>query len=387
MKSKKMNYTASHKILGNILKPEISDLALPDLNLIIRQFGFTSRPPVQESETAQGPTEELSPMRLDDEHIQENLAFNYPVIFPDDKPVYDRAIILLHGLNERSWNKYLPWAHRLADELKRPVILFPISFHMNRSPANWSNPRLMSAMLPGTRMRNRRNQSASFVNLALSIRLSDKPLRFFTSGRQSLDDLQQLVTGIQAGTHPYFSKGAGVDFFAYSIGAFLSQITMLTYGDSLLSDSRLFMFCGGAPFNLMNGVSKLIMDEEAFLRLRFFYLRQFEREIRSKGPLAELTGKQLSGQAFRAMLDGNLFSNWRKDRFQSMEDRIRAVGLKKDRVIPASGMAGMLSPAQREIFDFPFNYSHENPFPILGNPKEVDESFDLVFNRAVSFLR
>jgi len=382
-----MDYTASHKILGNILKPGIADLTLPDLNLIIRQFDFISRPPVIESETEQLTTPESSPLRLDDEHIQENLMFSYPVIFPGNKQKYERAIILLHGLNERSWTKYLPWAHRLAEELQRPVILFPISFHINRSPASWSNPRLMSAMLPGTRMRNRRNHSASFVNLALSIRLSDKPLRFFTSGRQSLDDLQQLVTGIQAGTHPYFSKGTGIDFFAYSIGAFLSQITMLTYGDSLLSDARLFMFCGGAPFNRMNGVSKLIMDEEAFQRLRFFYLRQFEREIRSKGPLAELTGKQLSGQAFRAMLDGKLFSNWRKDRFQSMEDRIRAVGLKKDGVIPPSGMAEMLSSRQSETIDFPFQYSHENPFPILGNPGEVDESFDLVFNRAVSFLR
>jgi len=70
-----------------------------------------------------------------------------------------------------------------------------------------------------------------------------------------------------------------------------------------------------------------------------------------------------------------------------MEVRIRAVGLKKDGVIPPSGMAEMLSSRQSETIDFPFQYSHENPFPILGNPGEVDESFDLVFNRAVGFLR
>lgn len=382
-----MNYTAAYKTLSSRFKPEIPDIALPEFGLQIGQFGFTSHLSLISHITRPEIPAEFSPDALDDELIPENQSFNYPVIYPSGKSEFDRAVILLHGLNERSWTKYLPWASRLAEELQRPVILFPISFHMNRSPASWSNPRLMSAMLPKTRLRSQRNRSATFANLALSIRLSQQPLRFFTSGRQSLDDLKNLVTSIQAGNHPMFSKGAAIDFFAYSIGAFLAQIMMLIYGDDLLSQSRLFMLCGGAPFNRMNGVSKLIMDEEAFINLRFYYLRQFDREMKRKGPLADLITNQQSGQAFRAMISSSNFTLWRKDRFMKMADRIHTIGLKKDLVIPPSGIAELLRDSQSEVFDFPYAYSHENPFPMIGDSTMVDQSFDEVFGKAVAFLR
>ena len=382
-----MNYAESYKKLEGLIKPDTPEISLPDYNLQISQYGFSSEFPLftgapQEKLPAASELEEI-----EDQQIPENLEFNYPVIYPTGKSEFSRAVVLLHGLNERSWNKYLPWATRLAEELQRPVILFPISFHINRSPSAWSNPRKMSAMLPKTRLRNRRNRSATFANLALSIRLSQKPLRFFTSGSQSLNDLASLATSIQAGKHPLMKKGTVVDFFAYSIGAFLSQIMMLTYGNCLFADSRLFMFCGGAPFNRMNGISKLIMDEEAFIRLRFFYLRQFDRELRSKGPLAELICGSQSGQAFRAMIDSSSFTTWRKDRFQKMSSRIHTIGLKKDLVIPASGIAELLSPGQTEILDFPYEYSHENPFPVSSDPKLTNQSFDQVFGRAVAFMK
>ncbi|MBK6967297.1 MAG: hypothetical protein IPH20_26245 [Bacteroidales bacterium] len=382
-----MNYTAAYKILTNRFKPEETEISLPEFGVQLSQFGFSSVLPPGNHTIRPGTITEYSLDVPDDELIPENLSFNYPVIYPIGRSEFNRAVILLHGLNERSWSKYLPWAVKLAEELQRPVILFPISFHMNRSPASWSNPRLMSAMLPKTRLRNQRNRSATFANLALSIRLSQQPLRFFTSGRQSLDDLKSLVTSIQAGNHPLFIKGTSADFFAYSIGAFLAQIMMLTYGDDLFSESRLFMLCGGAPFNSMNGVSKLIMDEEAFIKLRFYYLRQFDREMKSKGPLADMITNQQSGQAFRAMISSSNFPLWRKDRFMRMADRIHTIGLKKDLVIPPSGIAELLGSSQREILDFPYAYSHENPFPLIGDSQMVDQSFDTVFGKAVAFLR
>ncbi len=382
-----MNYAESYKKLEGLIKPDAPEISLPDYNLQISQYDFLFEFPLFTGATQEKLSVASELEEIEDQQIPENLQFNYPVIYPTGKSEFNRAVILLHGLNERSWNKYLPWATRLAEELQRPVILFPISFHMNRSPSAWSNPRIMSAMLPKTRMRNRRNRSATFANLALSIRLSQKPLRFFTSGSQSVGDLKKLATSIRDGNHPLLKKGATVDFFAYSIGAFLSQITMLTYGDNLFSDSRLFMFCGGAPFNRMNGISKLIMDEEAFIRLRFFYLRQFDRELRSKGPLAELICGSQAGQAFRAMIDSNNFTKWRNDRFRKMAGRIYSIGLKKDQVIPASGIAELLDPSQREVFDFPYSYSHENPFPVIANSSLVDQAFDQVFDRAVAFLR
>jgi hypothetical protein len=47
-------------------------------------------------------------------------------------------ILLLHGLNEKRWDKYLPWARRLVRQTGKSVLLFPIAFHMSRTPAPWS---------------------------------------------------------------------------------------------------------------------------------------------------------------------------------------------------------------------------------------------------------
>jgi hypothetical protein len=50
-------------------------------------------------------------------------------------------------LYERSWLKYLAWALNLAELTGSYVILFPISFHINRSPATWKDPRTMIHLL------------------------------------------------------------------------------------------------------------------------------------------------------------------------------------------------------------------------------------------------
>ena len=93
---------------------------------------------------------------LEDNQIKENKSFSYPVFTPKSKSKFNKAIVLLHGLNEKSWFKYLPWAYYLAEKTNRPVILFPISFHMNRCPESWGNPRAMMPLL---------SQRNSFINL------------------------------------------------------------------------------------------------------------------------------------------------------------------------------------------------------------------------------
>jgi len=329
-----------------------------------------------------------NPLAGDDNNIGENLNFKYPVLYPSGKSRLNEAVLLLHGLNERSWAKYFPWAQRISGELNRPVILFPISFHMNRSPREWSNPRAMMLLLKQTRLKDKTNTSASFANLALSLRLSENPLRFFSSGSQSLGDLTQLIRQVSDGGHKLFEKGTRIDIFAYSIGAFLAQILLLNQVDQLLSDSRLFMFCGGAAFNKMNGVSKLIMDEEAFARLRYYYIRQFERLARSHGSISSLSQHFPGIQAFLAMLDASRLKQWRRERFDAARDRIAALALSKDRIIPALAIRDMVQPVKTEILDFTYPYSHENPFPLFANGNVVvDQAFDSVFNRACAFLR
>lgn len=382
-----MEPTQCYTQLANLFKHVTEGVSLSGNDMRFSQYNFTSVfPAYPEGEgTEHEKTEPLED--VPDHLIDENLNFTYPVIYPAKEQKFDAAIILLHGLNERSWNKYLPWAYRLAGQLQRPVIMFPISFHMNRAPARWSNPRLMSALLSNTRLRNPCNHSSTFANVALSLRLSRKPERFFTSGYQSLNDLLALVNHLKSGNHPLMEKDSNIDFFAYSIGAFLAQVMMLTYGDSILRDSRVFLFCGGAPFNRMDGVSKLIMDEEAFIKLRFYYLKTLEREIKNHSLMAEYICCQPWGQAFRAMISSSNFSQWREGAFKQMGNRVHAIGLAKDKVIPAPGLAELLAPDQMEIIDFPFDYTHENPFPLQADPGLVNQGFDAVFEKAIAFFK
>ncbi|MDY0026044.1 MAG: DUF6051 family protein [Lentimicrobium sp.] len=378
--------TVSYTFLAEMFKHGMEGVCLADNDMLFNRYDFLSTFPAY-PDFAKKETESEAPLEdVPDHMIEENLKFTYPVIYPSHGNKFQSAIILLHGLNERSWNKYLPWAYRLALMLQRPVIMFPLSFHMNRAPSAWSNPRLMSALLPETRLRNHRNQSSTFVNLAISLRLSRKPLRFITSGCQSLNDILNLADYLKSGNHPIMEKDSKIDYFAYSIGAFLVQIMMLTYGDSILRDSRAFLFCGGASFNRMNGVSKLIMDEEAFIRLKFYYLKKIEREIKNRGPMAEYICTQPWGQAFRAMIGSSNFFQWREDSFKRLGSRIYAIGMVKDKVIPASYMSELLAPEQMEIIDFPYYYTHENPFPLQANPKLVNEAFDTIIGKAISFL-
>src|ERR1700690_883407 len=78
----------------------------------------------------------------DDSLIAENNSFYYPVFTPRNRES-NKVILLLHGLNERSWVKYLVWAYYLAQNTDSYIILFPISFHINRCPSSWKDPRAM----------------------------------------------------------------------------------------------------------------------------------------------------------------------------------------------------------------------------------------------------
>jgi hypothetical protein len=85
----------------------------------------------------------------------------------------------------------------------------------------------------------------------------------------------------------------------------------------------------------------------------------------------------------------------RETAFRKHASKIHAIGLEKDRVIPANkilttmhGMDKMI-PTDVDILDFPFEYSHENPFPIAGRGIDdllVDKHFEDVFSRAGEFL-
>lgn len=322
-----------------------------------------------------------------DNHISENQSFSYTVFTPSRKEKSDKAIILLHGLNERTWEKYLTWAEYLAENTGKPVILFPIAFHMNRAPSTWGNPR---ATLPWVNQRKQEVADVSnstFANVALSSRLSQNPLRFYASGRESVYNLWQLAHEIKDGRHPLFKEDTSINLFAYSIGALLAQVLLLANPGKLFSDTRLFMFGGGSIFSEMNGNAKDIMDKSAFDSLQQFYRNDFLEKRTLPGSFKN----DFMEQAFKAMIRQDVLQEYRESFFQRACNRIRAISLKKDIVMPTQGIIKALGKASDKILeeiDFPFQYSHQRPFPFRSKtePALLSQSFLNLFNRAAAFL-
>lgn len=320
--------------------------------------------------------------------ISENSSFSYPVFAPPDRSSR-KVILLLHGLNERSWLKYLVWAYWLAENTGSYVILFPISFHINRSPESWKDPRIMLGDVNDRNAAIRQVNCLSFVNVALSNRLTEDPLRFFKSGYQTVFDLVKLVNSIREGGHNIIPQTDRIDFFAYSIGAFMAEIMLMGNPEELFTDSKLFMFCGGSVFSNMNGASKLIMDSHAFNKVYDYYLNDFEDTITGKSPLFDFLNNNKLGISFRAMIDLSRLRAFRENIFRKLRDQIHSISLIKDTVIPPIGILGTLRKKEIvEILDFPYAYSHENPFPILNNAmsRNVDDCFERVFTGAAEFL-
>ncbi|OJV35996.1 MAG: hypothetical protein BGO29_14310 [Bacteroidales bacterium 36-12] len=318
--------------------------------------------------------------------IQENEAFEYPVFVKSNVKKTNEVILLFHGLNERNWLKYLPWAERLCRQTGKVIILFPIAYHINRSPNNWSNPRFLQKILDLRRKLCGDDRSVSFANVALSERLSENPQRFYSSGRQSFDDVVKLMTEIKAGKHPLLTKDTKVDVFAYSIGAFLSQVLFLANPNGYFSDAKLFMFCGGSIFNAMYGESRSIMDKSSYEKLLKYYQTGFWAE-----QIAMHTGDQAMASFYSMLTPDNDKLN-RISIFEQMSKRMKGVSLAFDKVIPYQGVVQALgrdcAAKSITLLDFPYEYTHENPFPVSDktNQSDVTESFDKVFDYAVNFL-
>jgi len=360
---------------------------IADSKLEIIPFRFTQTIGAGEIESFQKELSETNFCQMADNHIVENKHFTYMVFNPLKREKSGEAIILLHGLNERTWEKYLTWAEYLAMTTGKPVILFPIAFRMNRSPQLWSDPRAASPWVSRRKEEVADLCNSTFANVALSCRISENPLRFYASGRESVYNLWQLVQDIKTGVHPLFKEGTSINLFAYSIGAFLSQILLLANPDGLFTDSRLFMFCGGSIFSQMDGRARDIMDREAFDRMEHYFTHSF---IERTSVPATFKNDFLE-QAFKAMIRPDVMKEFREKFFQSASDRIRAISLKKDTVIPTTGIFSALGKASDKILkemDFLYPYSHQVPFPIRGkvDSAAVNQAFTSVFSQAASFL-
>lgn len=368
------NFNERQIALNNIFK-QGENYHLDDTNIDIRFFRFLSH-----TDDNYGGT-----LQQRDCNIEENFSFEYPVFTPSGKEKHNEAILLLHGLNERKWNKYLSWGEALCYNTGKPVILFPIAFHINRAPITWSDPRTLMELLNIRKQQYAGEDTISYANLALSERISQYPERFYLSGRQTWDDLTVLFEEIKNGQHPLFREGAGIDIFAYSIGAFLSQVALMANEKGLFSDTKLFMFCGGSIFRSMCGISKNIMDKPAFEKMQEYYIHIFGNEATCVWKRDE------AFFAFLQMITPERFRAERENFYTRLKEKIRGISLTNDVVIPYHGVQEALGAKNAEAciqsLDFPFPYSHENPFPrSTKDTTALDKAFNNVFFQAAEFL-
>jgi hypothetical protein len=318
-----------------------------------------------------------------------------PVFKPALTETYKKAIILLHGLNEKHWDKYLAWALKLLEETGSPVILFPIAFHMNRAPEIWASPKDMMKIARERKGSAERVSQSSFANAALSQRIHSAPQRFFSSGMQSFYDIIQFIEGVKSCNYIFLDKACRFDIFGYSIGASLGEVLVTSNYKNYFNDSKLFMFCGGAVLDNASPVSKTIIDSAAYNEL-FRWLNGLFDTVTTAGKRAKEIFFQDIPEVmnFKSFLFYDKFRSVREAVLKKSSDRIRELSLLKDRVFtPAStsrtlnGFAGDIM-IKTETMDFPFTYRHENPFPLDQSCRyEINNSFEEVFSRAASFFK
>jgi len=328
-----LNYTDNQILLKSIFQPDLEVIPIEGSQVVIRRMDF-------ESQVAEPylPSLSLPVNSLLVTMHETNNRFQYPVFMPSGDEKVSGAIVMLHGLNERNWSKYLSWAQRLAEKTGKGVILFPLAFHINRSPGDWSDPRRMKSIAEARSHDGLARETATVFNAALSSRLDHHPEWFCTSGLQSSYDILSLVQSIQQGRHPLFSPGASVDFFAYSVGAFLLEVLLLADPDNILSESKSFLFLGGSSFEQMQGISKYILDGRAFDKLEEAFIRQNPEAVKGKIHLPRLDSFNPLWNGFMAMLRLDRHAQRRQRALRRIGQRMSVVAMENDRVIPAGAI-------------------------------------------------
>jgi len=402
-----MKYVDLHAKLKELLNYEDDEIIIDD-NVIVRNFNFDSKSrdilpggaynhDTYEYCSSEDPDYEpdiiQDMLNMSDAEIPENIHFRYHMFRPAGNQKVKEVILMFHGFNEKHWAKYSTWAKTLVDKTGKAVLLFPIAFHMNRAPLSWSDSHQMYAISQQRKKRHPEVICSTLSNVAISTRLHNKPQRFIWSGLQTYYDVISLMKEIKANQHSDIEPDASIDFFAYSIGGFLAQILMMTDYEGYFSKSKLCLFCGGAVFNRLSPVSKFILDSEANVSLYSFVVEHLESHMkRDKMLRTYLSDSHPEGVYFRSMLNYKTFTSFRESRFREMHNRILAVTLEKDTVVPAYEVINTLQGIKRDIpievdtLDFSYPYKHEDPFPALTSIADaVDEEFNKVFERICNF--
>lgn len=333
-------------------------------------------------------------VHIKDIFVKENQCFQYQIIKPKRIDKTKKAVFMFHGFNEKDWTKYLPWAKAICDGTGSAVILFPIAFHMQRAPTQWSDKREMYRLSEHRKEKFPHIVNSTLSNVAISMRLHAMPQRFIWSGLQTYYDVIQLIDDIKQGNNEHIHKDFDFNIFAYSIGGFLAQILKLTNHNNYFEKSKVCLFCSGATFNRLSPVSKFILDSEANVALYSYLVEHFDKMLEKDDVLHHfIKDDHLEGEIFSGMLDYQKMRPFREQLLKKYEHQIYAITLTKDEVIPSFEVMNTLKGAYRDIkikmdeMDFEYDYIHENPFPTnIANSKQVDDCFEEVFEKVCNFL-
>ena len=399
----KMKYIETYQILKNNINYIANQITIPGF-IEIRNFTFTSNncsilPDDSTEDTLNGYDRRYETgimhemLYVHDSDVKDNISFRYHVFSPIGTEKAKEIVLMLHGFNEKYWYKYLPWAKHIVDATGKTVVLFPIAFHMNRAPHEWSDARLMY------KVSNRRRElfpdiiHSSLSNAAISTRLHTKPQRFVWSGLQTYYDIIQFIDEYKSGLNPFIAPDAEIDIFAYSIGAFLAEILIMTNHNHYFEKSKLVMFCGGPVFNRLSPVSKFILDSQANVALYSYMIEHLDSHLKNDAKLKYYLCERPEGMSFRSMLNYGIMSDFREKRLNAIAHKLLAVTLKQDTVVPPYEVANTLQgkyrdiPVKVDIYDLSYPYIHEDPFPNLEKiSNKVDTEFNRLFDPIGKFL-
>lgn len=332
-------------------------------------------------------------VHIKDIDVTENHKFKFRLFKPAGVQKAKKVTLLIHGFNEKNWDKYLPWAKSICETTQSAVILFPLAFHMQRAPKYWSDKRKMYELSQSRNQKFPNVVASTLSNVAISMRLHAMPQRFMWSGLQAYYDVIQLLEECKSGQNEHIDKDFDINIFAYSIGGLLAQILKLTNYKDYFAKSKVCLFCAGAVFNRLSPVRKFILDSEANIALYSYLIEHFDKILKKDRLLNHfITEDHPEGKIFRSMLEYHGMLEFREALFKKYEKQFYAISLKQDDVVPSVEIMNTLKGAYRDInipveelnFDYP--YSHENPFPLNRSAQnKINDAFKNVFQKVGDF--
>lgn len=296
--------------------------------------------------------------------IENNIHFRYPLVCIRRPSAHvrrqERVLLLLHGLNERSFTKYIPWAYQIGRQTGSAVLLFPLTFHINRVFPDWGRTQRESFL---RRKEIGGNENAHLFNAVISERLGDHPERFFWGALQSYWDIVDLLRSIRTGHHPLIEPEARVDLFGFSAGGYVALALLLADEEGIFRDGRGVLFASCASVRDTNLSSRLIVDHMAEVSLMKLFVKY--RDRLSTGRLKHWLDHHAEGRWFNCFCGLSPKRTLLDLRLRELAPRLLGITNLNDQVMPPGAMLNALQGIRRDtgvcVEEFDLGI-HENPF-------------------------